>query len=151
MAQENLECLHRGVEDCLPVWREKGKASDLPLCLRMVVLYGSDIGLWSLLNITTHPGLCPRSQSHLSYIKHYSIWCLRLWSYNNSVLPGLLWKILRTGLSIMMMLILLGDYILSFRLSPTYKKVVFREYNKDFKQAKSRPPWLGKRMFLILR
>ncbi|XP_056903395.1 coagulation factor V isoform X1 [Takifugu flavidus] len=29
------------------------------------------------------------------------------------------------------------------RFSPTYKKVVFQEYDKDFKQAKSRPPWLG--------
>uniref|UniRef100_H3CGL3 Coagulation factor V n=1 Tax=Tetraodon nigroviridis TaxID=99883 RepID=H3CGL3_TETNG len=27
--------------------------------------------------------------------------------------------------------------------SPTYKKMVFREYDKEFKQAKSRPPWLG--------
>ncbi|KAG5833345.1 hypothetical protein ANANG_G00274960 [Anguilla anguilla] len=26
---------------------------------------------------------------------------------------------------------------------PTYKKVVFREYDADFKQAKAHPPWLG--------
>ncbi|KAK2840349.1 hypothetical protein Q5P01_014089 [Channa striata] len=26
---------------------------------------------------------------------------------------------------------------------PTYKKVVFREYEKDFRQAKTHPPWLG--------
>ncbi|XP_074551183.1 coagulation factor V [Halichoeres trimaculatus] len=29
------------------------------------------------------------------------------------------------------------------RLGPTYKKVVFREYEKDFKQAKTHPSWLG--------
>ncbi|XP_029968000.1 coagulation factor V [Salarias fasciatus] len=29
------------------------------------------------------------------------------------------------------------------RFGPTYKKVVFREYEKDFKQAKTHPPWLG--------
>uniref|UniRef100_A0AAQ5ZUT6 ferroxidase n=1 Tax=Amphiprion ocellaris TaxID=80972 RepID=A0AAQ5ZUT6_AMPOC len=27
--------------------------------------------------------------------------------------------------------------------SPTYKKVVFREYDKDFRQAKTHPSWLG--------
>ncbi|KAM4557980.1 coagulation factor V isoform 2-T2 [Odontesthes bonariensis] len=31
----------------------------------------------------------------------------------------------------------------SDRSSPTYKKVVFREYDKDFKQAKTHPSWLG--------
>lgn len=40
--------------------------------------------------------------------------------------------------------------LLYFRFSPTYKKVVFREYDKDFKQAKSRPPWLGKLVFVLL-
>lgn len=40
--------------------------------------------------------------------------------------------------------------LLFFRFSPTYKKVVFREYDKDFKQAKSRPPWLGKLVFVVL-
>ncbi|CAG5865387.1 unnamed protein product [Menidia menidia] len=29
------------------------------------------------------------------------------------------------------------------RFSSTYKKVVFREYDKDFKQAKTHPSWLG--------
>ncbi|XP_035994746.1 coagulation factor V [Fundulus heteroclitus] len=29
------------------------------------------------------------------------------------------------------------------RMDLTYKKVVFREYDKDFSQAKSHPPWLG--------
>ncbi|XP_033474022.2 coagulation factor V [Epinephelus lanceolatus] len=29
------------------------------------------------------------------------------------------------------------------RSGPTYKKVVFREYDKDFKQAKTHPSWLG--------
>ncbi|XP_073329346.1 coagulation factor V [Pagrus major] len=29
------------------------------------------------------------------------------------------------------------------RFGPTYKKVVFREYEKDFKQAKTHPSWLG--------
>ncbi|XP_059198172.1 coagulation factor V [Centropristis striata] len=29
------------------------------------------------------------------------------------------------------------------RSGPTYKKVVFREYDKDFRQAKTHPPWLG--------
>ncbi|XP_070770909.1 coagulation factor V [Enoplosus armatus] len=29
------------------------------------------------------------------------------------------------------------------RLGPTYKKVVFREYEKDFRQAKTHPSWLG--------
>ncbi|TMS06250.1 Coagulation factor V [Larimichthys crocea] len=29
------------------------------------------------------------------------------------------------------------------RFSPIYKKVVFREYEKDFKQAKTHPAWLG--------
>ncbi|MEQ2253043.1 hypothetical protein ILYODFUR_027993 [Ilyodon furcidens] len=29
------------------------------------------------------------------------------------------------------------------RLDSTYKKVVFREYDKDFRQAKPHPPWLG--------
>ncbi|XP_056295150.1 coagulation factor V isoform X2 [Pseudoliparis swirei] len=29
------------------------------------------------------------------------------------------------------------------RLGPTYKKVVFREYDKDFRQAKTHPSWLG--------
>lgn len=40
--------------------------------------------------------------------------------------------------------------LLYFRFSPTYKKVVFREYDKDFKQTKSRPPWLGKLVFMVL-
>lgn len=40
--------------------------------------------------------------------------------------------------------------LLFFRYSPTYKKVVFREYDKDFKQAKNRPPWLGKLVFVGL-
>lgn len=30
------------------------------------------------------------------------------------------------------------------RSGPTYKKVVFREYEKDFRQAKTHPSWLGK-------
>lgn len=52
----------------------------------------------------------------------------------------------------MMTVILHGDHclILCFRFSPTYKKVVFREYDKNFKQAKSRPPWLGKLLFVLL-
>ncbi|XP_070694535.1 coagulation factor V [Pempheris klunzingeri] len=29
------------------------------------------------------------------------------------------------------------------RFGPTYKKVVFREYDKDFRQAKTHPSWLG--------
>ncbi|XP_040003907.1 coagulation factor V isoform X2 [Xiphias gladius] len=29
------------------------------------------------------------------------------------------------------------------RSGPTYKKVVFREYEEDFRQAKTHPPWLG--------
>ncbi|KAL6100506.1 f5 [Pungitius sinensis] len=29
------------------------------------------------------------------------------------------------------------------RFGPTYKKVVFREYDRDFKQAKTHPSWLG--------
>ncbi|KAM9347623.1 coagulation factor V [Symphorus nematophorus] len=29
------------------------------------------------------------------------------------------------------------------RVGPTYKKVVFREYEKDFRQAKTHPSWLG--------
>ncbi|XP_040913559.1 coagulation factor V [Toxotes jaculatrix] len=29
------------------------------------------------------------------------------------------------------------------RFGPTYKKVVFREYEKDFRQAKTHPSWLG--------
>ncbi|XP_028250097.1 coagulation factor V [Parambassis ranga] len=31
----------------------------------------------------------------------------------------------------------------SNRFGPTYKKVVFREYEKDFRQAKTHPSWLG--------
>uniref|UniRef100_A0A3B5A0B7 ferroxidase n=1 Tax=Stegastes partitus TaxID=144197 RepID=A0A3B5A0B7_9TELE len=31
----------------------------------------------------------------------------------------------------------------SNRFSPTYKKVVFREYDRDFRQAKTHPSWLG--------
>ncbi|XP_020487669.1 coagulation factor V [Labrus bergylta] len=31
----------------------------------------------------------------------------------------------------------------SHRFGPTYKKVVFREYEKDFRQAKTHPSWLG--------
>ncbi|XP_033933200.1 hephaestin-like protein, partial [Pseudochaenichthys georgianus] len=29
------------------------------------------------------------------------------------------------------------------RFGPTYRKVVFREYDKGFKQAKTHPSWLG--------
>lgn len=35
-------------------------------------------------------------------------------------------------------------FVLFFRFGPTYKKAVFREYEKDFKQAKTHPSWLGK-------
>lgn len=34
------------------------------------------------------------------------------------------------------------------RAGPTYKKVVFREYDEGFRQAKTHPSWLGKHIRL---